>query len=80
MMARVMTDWQMALSQKDPNLSPHAMLIFCMAHDIEPTTMVSAALGRFIDFGLVGGGECDRHWRLVSDVFQRTVPRKPTGS
>lgn len=46
MMARVMTTWQMELSKQDPNLSPHAMLIFCMAHDIEPTTMVSAALER----------------------------------
>jgi hypothetical protein len=76
MMARVMTTWQMDLSRRDPNLSPHAMLIFCMAHDIEPTTMVSAALGRFVDFGLVGGGECDDHWRRVSEVFQKTVSRR----
>jgi hypothetical protein len=73
-MAKPMTSWQMELSRRGASFSPHAMLVFCMAHDIEPTTMVSAAKGRFIDFHLVGGGACDEQWRLVAPVFQKMLP------
>jgi len=38
--------------------------------------MVSAALGRFIDFHLVGGGVCDEHWHRVAEVFQKMVPKR----
>jgi hypothetical protein len=73
-MAQAMTRWQVELSKRGFSFSPHAMLVFCMAHDIEPTTMVSAALGRFINFHLFGGGKCDDHWRLVAPAFQKMVP------
>ena len=77
-MALAMTRWQMDLSKRGPSFSPNAMLVFCMAHDIEPRTMVSAALGRYIDFHLFGGRPCDDHWRLVAPAFQKTVPARLT--
>jgi len=43
LMAKAMTAWRVELSKRGPTFSPHVMLVFCMAHDIEPTTMVSAA-------------------------------------
>ena len=35
------------------------------------TTMVSAALGSFINFGLIGGDACDDHWKLVQPAFRK---------
>ena len=75
-MAKAMSAWQLELSKRGASYSPHGMGVFCLAHDIEPTTMVSAALSRFVDFGLVGGGVCDEHWGRVAEVFQKTGTKR----